>query len=92
MLRRLRLPAPFLDPEDLRTRFTPFLRPLQQSGTDDDLVAYDMRVVVGVGGAVGVVETIDRVAWEKHVSMWRSLVEKERRNMQEARRIPESPL
>jgi hypothetical protein len=59
---RLRLPLPLLDAEDLRAGLPPLLRVLQQRGADDDLVAHDVLVVVGVRGAVGAVEAVYRVA------------------------------
>lgn len=54
----LRLPLPLLLAKDLHRRLPPTLGPLQQRRTDDDLIAHDVLVVVGVCGAVGAVETI----------------------------------
>jgi hypothetical protein len=59
IIRRLRLPGPLLDPKDLGVRLAPLLGVLQQGGADDDLVAHDVLVVVGVGGAGGAVEAIN---------------------------------
>ncbi len=58
VVRRLRLPAPFLDSKDLRTRLAPLLSIFQKGCADDNLVAQDMLVMIGMGGAVGTVETI----------------------------------
>lgn len=65
MIRRLWLPCPLLATIDLCSRLSPFLRILQESSTDDDLVAHDVLMMVGMRGAVRAIEAVDRVTWEE---------------------------
>ena len=60
-LRNLRLPAQSILAKDLR-RNGEFLRVLQQTGSYNDFIAEDGLVMVYVGGAVGTVVAVDRVA------------------------------
>ena len=65
VIRRLRLPARFLDIIDIGSRLAPFLRSLQERRANDGLVAHDMRVVIWVRGAVRAVEAINGVVSDR---------------------------
>jgi len=60
----LRLPGETILAEDLRSDLE-ILGALEQAGTDHDLVTEDGLVVVHVGGAIGAVVAVDRLAWEE---------------------------
>ena len=68
-LRNLRLPAHLGLAEDLSSRLQ-VLASVEEDGTDDDLIAHDGLVVVDMGGAIGAVVAVDRLAcwWKGKVS------------------------